>query len=119
MAPDEESKQSMDETKSLHYGLRRMMLAGIGFMSIMHEKLEKHIDKLAERGETVEKDRESMIKEMQSRREKFIKDRKGYTQKRVTEALEHLDIPSKSDLDTINTKLSSLEKKIDELNETK
>ncbi len=117
MATAEEPKN--EETDSIHEGMHRLVMASIGLMSIMHEKLEKHIDKLAERGEAVEKDREKLVKDMKEKREKFLKDRKGYTQKRVAEALEHLDVPSKSDVESINTKLTSLEKKIDDLSKAK
>jgi polyhydroxyalkanoate synthesis regulator phasin len=119
MVTKEEPKTETEVTYSIHEGVHRLVMAGIGLMSIMHEKLEKHIDKLAEHGEAVEKDREKLVKEMKEKREKFLKDRKGYTQKRVAEALEHLDVPSKSDLETINTKLESLEKKIDDLSKPK
>lgn len=119
MTTADKPQKDTEETYSIHDSVKRLMLAGIGFVSVVHEKLEKQIDIFAERGEVVEKDREKMMKEMKERREKFMKDRKGYTQKRVAEALEHLDVPSKSDLESINAKLTGLEKKIDDLSKPK
>ncbi len=107
------------EEYSMHDMTRRMMLAGLGAISIIHENLEKHIDKLVERGEFAEKDHEKMLKKMKERREKFMNNRKEYTHKYFAEALEHFNVPDKNDIEGLNQKISDLEKKIDELNKAK
>jgi poly(hydroxyalkanoate) granule-associated protein len=105
-----------EEEYSLHDMMKRMMLAGVGAVSIIHEELEKHIDKLVERGEITQKDREEMMSKMKERRQEFMHHRREHAQKYVTDALEHLDIPSRSDIDNLSKKITNLEKKIDELN---
>lgn len=113
---DDGKEDDGKEEYSLHDMLRRMMLAGVGAISILHEELEHHLDKLVERGEISQKDREDMIAQMKERRQKFMHRRREYAQKHVTETLEHLDIPSRSDIDNLSQKITSLEKKIDKLN---
>jgi poly(hydroxyalkanoate) granule-associated protein len=109
-------ENATEEEYSLHNMMKKMMLAGVGAVSIMHEELEKHIDKLVERGEITQKDREEMMSKMKDRRQKFMHRRREYAHKYVTEALERLDVPSRSDIDNLSQKLSNLEKKIDKLN---
>jgi polyhydroxyalkanoate synthesis regulator phasin len=109
-------EEEKEEDYSLHDMMKRMMLAGVGAISIINEKLEQHIDKLVERGEITQKDREEMIAKMKERRQKFMHHRRDYARKHVAEALENLDVPSRTDIDTLSQKIADLEKKIDELN---
>jgi polyhydroxyalkanoate synthesis regulator phasin len=112
----DEKKETEEEEYSLHDMMKRMMLAGVGAISIIHEELEQHIDKLVERGEITQKDREEMIMKMKERRQKFMHHRRDYARKHVAEVLENLDVPSRTDIDSLSQKLADLEKKIDELN---
>jgi poly(hydroxyalkanoate) granule-associated protein len=107
------------EPYSMYDIMKRLMLAGFGAVSIIHEELEHHIDKLVERGEIAEKDREEMMKKMKERREKFMHNRKEFANKHFAEALEHFNVPDKSDIESLNQKIADLEKKIDELNKAK
>ncbi len=91
------------------------MLAGIGALSYSHEEWEKFIDKMVERGETTHKDHEARMNEMRERRMQFFKDRRGFARKRIAEALEEYDVPTKTDFERMNSKISELEKKLDEL----
>jgi polyhydroxyalkanoate synthesis regulator phasin len=113
---DVNKESENEEQYSLHDMMKRMMLAGVGAISIISEELEHHIDKLVERGEITQKDREDMVAKMKERRLKFMHRRREYAHKYVTETLEHLDIPSRSDIDSLSQKITNLEKKIDELN---
>jgi poly(hydroxyalkanoate) granule-associated protein len=116
---DKNKKEENVEEYSLPDVIKKMMLAGVGAVSIIQEELEKHIDKLVERGEIAQKDREEMITRMKERRMKFMHRRSEYTRKHVTEALEHFDVPRRSDIESLNQKIADLEKKIDELNKPK
>jgi poly(hydroxyalkanoate) granule-associated protein len=107
------------EEYSIQDMMRRMMLAGFGAVSIIYEELEQHIDKLVERGEIAEKDREETLKKMKERREKIMQHGKEFKNKHFAEALEHFEVPNKTDIDSLNQKIADLEKKIDELNKAK
>jgi poly(hydroxyalkanoate) granule-associated protein len=115
---DVKKEDKKEEEYSLHDMMKRMMLAGVGAVSIIHEELEQHIDKLVERGEITQKDREEIIVKMKERRQKYMHHRRDYARKHVAEALENLDVPSRTDIDTLSQKIADLEKKIDELNKT-
>jgi polyhydroxyalkanoate synthesis regulator phasin len=116
---DVNKEKENPEANSMYDIMKRLMLAGFGAVSIIHEELEHHIDKLVERGEIAEKDREEMMKKMKERREKFMHNRKEFANKHFAEALEHFNVPDKSDIESLNQKIADLEKKIDELNKAK
>jgi poly(hydroxyalkanoate) granule-associated protein len=113
---DVKKESEKEEEYSLQDMMKRMMLAGVGAISIIHEELEQHIDKLVERGEITQKDREEMIARMKERRQKFMHHRRDYARKHVSDVLENLDVASRTDIDTLTQKITDLEKKIDELN---
>jgi polyhydroxyalkanoate synthesis regulator phasin len=104
---------------SLYKIVRRMMLAGIGAIALKHDELEEFVDKLVERGEIARKDGENLVNEMKERRSKYFHNESGYTHKRFAEFLDRFAVPTKNDLNELNEKITSLEKKIDELNKTK
>jgi polyhydroxyalkanoate synthesis regulator phasin len=111
--------ENKKETVSLYNVVRRIMLAGVGAIALKHDELEEFIDKLVERGEIAKKDGDSLIKEMKERRSKHLHDETGYAHKRFAEFLDRFAVPTKNDLDDLSEKISSLEKKIDELTKSK
>ena len=110
------AEEGNEDDYPFHHFIRRMMLAGIGALSYSHEEWEKLMDKMVERGEVTHKDHEARMKEMHERREHFMRDRKGYARKRVAKALDEFNVPTKTDIEEMNSKITALEKKIDELN---
>jgi poly(hydroxyalkanoate) granule-associated protein len=111
--------ENKKETVSLYNVVRRIMLAGVGAIALKHDELEEFIDKLVERGEIAKKDGDSLIKEMKERRSKHLHDETSYAHKRFAEFLDRFAVPTKNDLDDLSEKISSLEKKIDELTKSK
>lgn len=111
---DQNNSENKEEYPFHHY-FGRMILAGIGVLSYSHEEFGKFVEKMVERGEVAHKDHQKRFKEMRERREHFLRDRKGDTQKKVAKALDHLDIATKDDIDDMNAKIIAMEKKIDEL----
>jgi polyhydroxyalkanoate synthesis regulator phasin len=95
------------------------MLAGVGAIALKHDELEEFVDKLVERGEIAKKDGESLLSEMKERRSKYLSNESGYAHKRFAEFLDRFAVPTKNDLDDLSEKISSLEKKIEELTKTK
>jgi polyhydroxyalkanoate synthesis regulator phasin len=107
------------EYHSFYDAIRRMMLAGIGAIALKHDEMEEFIDKLVERGEIAKKDAEELRNEMKEHRKKYLHGEEGYLHKRMQEFLDRLEVPSKSDINELNEKLSELEKKIDRLSKAK
>jgi polyhydroxyalkanoate synthesis regulator phasin len=116
---DEKKADNKKETVSLYNLVRRIMLAGVGAIALKHDELEEFIDKLVERGEIAKKDGDSLLNEMKERRSKYLHGETGFAHKRFAEFLDRFAVPTKNDLDDLNEKISSLEKKIDELTKSK
>lgn len=121
-AKTEANKEKEDEKREFHsfYDVvRRMMLAGIGAIAIKHDEIEEFVDKLVERGEIARKDGEDLISEMRERHKKYLRGEEGQTHKRVAGFLDHIQIPTKTDVNELSEKIAALEKKIDELTKSK
>ncbi len=94
---------------------RRIMLAGIGAVSISMSEIEEFVDRLVERGEIAKKDGENMINEFRERHHKFYDNEESYFQRKMNKFHDRMNIPSRSDIDELSEKIMELEKKIDEL----
>lgn len=100
--------------------VRKVLLASIGAVALTQEEVEKVINKLIERGEIAEKDGRKLVKELMEKRRKKATEVKEESEeefeKRMEEVLGRMNIASKSDVDSINRKLTTLSKKLDDLN---
>jgi poly(hydroxyalkanoate) granule-associated protein len=98
---------------------RKVLLAGIGAMALTQEEIEKFVGKLVERGEIAEKDGRKLIKDIMERRRKksaeVRSDTEDEVEKRMEEVLGRMNIASKSDIDALNRKITTLTKKLDDL----
>ena len=98
---------------------RNVLLAGIGAMALTQEEIEKFVHKLVERGEIAEKDGRKLIKDvMQRRRKKTAEvqaEAEDELEKRMEDVLARMNIASKSDIDGLNRKITTLTKKLDDL----
>ncbi len=98
---------------------RKVLLAGIGAMALTQEEIEKFVGKLVERGEIAEKDGRKLIKDVMERRRKKSSDVRSTTEdeveKRMEDVLARMNIASKSDIDGLNRKITTLTKKLDDL----
>jgi poly(hydroxyalkanoate) granule-associated protein len=101
--------------------VRKVLLASIGAVALTQEEVEKVVNKLIERGEIAEKDGRKLIKDLMERRRKKATEVQAETedefQKRMEDVLARMNIASKSDIDSINRKLTTLSKKLDDLNQ--
>ena len=99
---------------------RKVLLASIGALALTQEEIEKFVNKLIERGEIAEKDGRKLINDIREKRRKKSEE----DQSEIEEELEHrmegvlarMNIASKSDIDSLNRKLTALNEKLDELN---
>ncbi len=98
---------------------RKVLLASIGALALTQEEIEKFVNKLIERGEIAEKDGRKLIKDVMEKRRKKSEE----SESEVEEELEHrmqgvlarMNIASKSDIDSLNRKLTALNEKLDEI----
>ncbi len=115
----EKDEPEKSEYHSFYDVARRILLAGIGAIAISHDEIEEFVDKLVERGEIARKDRENLLAEMRERRKKFFEDEQHHAHKAVDKIFDHLQVPMHKDVEELSQKISELEKKIEQLLQTK
>lgn len=104
-------------------GIRRVLLAGVGAVSVAQGEAEKFVKRLIEKGEIAEQDGRSLLNDLADNR----KQRAQESSKRVSDELEkrmegllnRMNIPTKSDIEQLSTKVAELSKKIETLKEQK
>lgn len=64
---------------------RKLMLAAIGAASLAYDEMEKKVNRMAERGEVVEKDARQLVREMVDKKEKLVEEKFGSRAKSVEE----------------------------------
>jgi poly(hydroxyalkanoate) granule-associated protein len=88
--------------------LDKMMLAGLGAISMTRERAEKIFDEYVSRGKLEKENRSGFIKAMMDAADKNREEFEKLIDKQVRETLEHLNLPTRDDI-------QRLEKKIDKL----
>ena len=107
--PEDKNQMPMFEA------LRRVLLATIGAAAIAQDEIEALVDRLVERGEIAEKDSKKLVREvMEKRTGKGIKVEDEIS-KHIESVMDHMNIPSKADVEALSQKITVLSKKIDEL----
>ena len=100
-------------------GLRRVLMAGIGAVVLTQEQIEDFVSKLVERGEIADGDARKLVGDVIDRRKRLVQDgtRKAEEEldKRIEGLLSRMNIPSKSEIDSLSVKIADLSHKVDEL----
>ena len=98
---------------------RKVLLAGIGAVALTQEEVERFVHKLIDRGEIAEKDGRKLIKDVMERRRRKAEEASVEAEEtyegRMEEVLARMNIPSKSDIDALSRKITTLTEKVDEL----
>jgi poly(hydroxyalkanoate) granule-associated protein len=107
------------EPNTLLSGLRRVLLAGVGAMALAQEEVEDFVNKLIERGEIAEKDGRKLVNDIMERRKSKSQESTHRLEEEVERRMENLlnrmNVPSKSDIEKLNAKITELSKKVDTL----
>jgi len=94
---------------------RKVLLASIGVVAVAQDELEDFVEKLIDRGEIAEKDGKKLLKEMVEKRKKRSQEVEEEMSRKVRETMEHMNIPTRGDLEKLSSSITALSKKIDEL----
>ena len=108
------------------HSAHRLMLAGLGFVSMGQDTLDEtqdrvveFFDKLVERGEALEKDGRKMVDDMFKRRkdqaQKATDKAETELDRRLEELLARMNVPTRDDIKELTTKVNALNRKVDEL----
>ncbi len=112
----EEAVEFTDKNQSqMAEMMRKVMLATIGAAVIAQEEIEALINRLVERGEIAEKDGKKLMHEMMDKRKNKTMKVEDEINKNISDVLERMNIPTRTDIDALSQKINGLSKKIDEL----
>jgi len=101
--------------------VHKVFLVGLGAAAMAQDELVNLVDKFVEHGEDTEKKvRDSvndMVDERKKEAEKANKRAEKELNKRMETVLHRLNMPTRAEIRSLNTKITKLSKKIDELNQ--
>jgi len=107
-APEEERSSLLEAT-------RKVLLASMGAVALAQEELENFVNKLVERGEIAERDGKQLVRDVMERRRKETQKAEDELEKRMEDLLDRMNVPTKSDIEALSAKITTLSKKVDEL----
>ena len=116
-AQAEEPKKEA-EHKPLFETARKVLLAGIGVVALAQDEVEEFVNRMVERGEIAERDGKKLVREVMDKRKQSRQQVEEEITRRIEKALDHMNIPSKADIDALSEKIAALSKKVDELKKT-
>ena len=90
--------------------LDKLMLAGLGALSMTRERAEKIFDELLQRGQTARDARTGFVREVMDTADKARKDLQELVDRQVEKALQRLNLASREDLRRLEEKLDALRK---------
>ena len=98
---------------------RKVAMAGLGVVTLAQEELTELFKNLVERGEKTEKKTRKMVnKQVESRQKevrKVTKRVEGKVEKQFEDILHRMNIPSKNDIDKLSRKVTTLNRKVNDL----
>ncbi len=90
--------------------IEEMLLASLGALSITKEKAEKIVGEFVQRGEVAKKDKAGYINRLLERGKDARIEIEKIVEKNMTNVLNKLNIPTKSDIDALMKKIEGLKK---------
>ncbi len=91
------------------------LMAGIGAITIAQDEIERFVQKMGERSRETAEDSRKPVVEVKAKGKQGVKKVSQKLDRQMDNALTRLNIPTKSDVDTLNVKIADLSKKLDEL----
>lgn len=104
-----------EEVSPFVEALHKVLLASIGAVALAQEEIEDFVNKLVERGELAEKDGRKVVKDVMARRKKDAEKAEDQLTHRIEDILNRMNVPTKSDIDSLGEKVAALSAKVDEL----
>ncbi|GAB4279802.1 MAG: ATP synthase subunit B [Candidatus Promineifilaceae bacterium] len=112
-------EETAESKNSFLAGVRRVLLAGVGAVTLAQEEVEAFVNKLVEKGEIADKDGRKLINEMLEKRQSRAQESKANLNKELDKRMEALlgkmNVPTKADIEALSQKVVALSQKVDEL----
>ncbi len=88
---------------------KKAILTGVGLGLIAKDKIDEVVEKIREENKLTEEESRKLAKELLDQSEEARKNLEEEVKKMVADALKKLDIPSREDLENLNTRIEKLE----------
>lgn len=92
---------------------RKAILTGVGLGLIAKDKIDEVVEKIREENKLTEEESRKLAKELLDQSEEARKNLEEEVKKTVADALKKLDIPSREDLEDLNTRIEKLENQME------
>ncbi len=92
--------------------IEKIILAGLGAISITREKAEKIVQDLVQKGEIAKEEQPEFVKKLLERSKLTRKEIEDIIEESVANVLHRMNIPTKSDINALVDRIEALEKKI-------
>jgi poly(hydroxyalkanoate) granule-associated protein len=116
----EEPTESPEPANPFLAGLRRILMAGIGAVVLTQEQIEDFVNRLVERGEIADGDARNLLSEVIERRKRSVQETtrkaEGGFDRQIENMLSRMNIPTKSEIESLSEKIADLSRKVDEIN---
>jgi len=113
--PEVVEEEIVVEEPGILESLRRVLLASVGVVALTIEEIGELVDKLVERGEIAEQEGKKLVIEIKEKRKKKTDEAEDMASSRMREMMDKMDVPTKSDIEDLSAKITTLSKKVDEL----
>ena len=114
------TEEQIETSGAFLSGVRRVLMAGVGAMVLTQEQIEDFVNKLVERGEIADGDARNLLSDVLERRKSILqggtKKAEEEYEKRVEGLLSRMNIPTKSEIDSLSVTIANLSDKVDKLN---
>ncbi|MCA9940781.1 MAG: hypothetical protein KC418_19220 [Anaerolineales bacterium] len=110
-----EEQLALDEGSSVLEMARKVLLASIGAVVLAQEEMDTFVGKLVERGEIAEKDGRKLLNELRERRKSAPESPRVESEGRMDAMLKRMNIPTKTDIETLSQKIHHLTEKVEGL----
>ena len=114
------TEEQIETSGAFLSGVRRVLMAGVGAMVLTQEQIEDFVNKLVERGEIADGDARNLLSDVLERRKNILqggtKKAEEEYEKRIEGLLSRMNIPTKSEIDSLSNTIAHLSDKVDKLN---
>jgi poly(hydroxyalkanoate) granule-associated protein len=118
--------EAKEAASGMTAAVRKVLLASVGAMALTKDEIEDFVGKLVERGEIAEQDGRKLLKDVMARRREHAEEAQEEVEAQVAKTesmidqriegiLARLNVPTKTDIDTLSEKISALAEKVDSL----
>ncbi len=90
---------------------KKVIYTGVGLVSTTAEKIQTNIDELVKKGSLSEEEGKKVVEDLLENTESKKEEFEGKLKEMINNAIEALNLPSKSDIDNLMTRIKELETK--------